>query len=99
MENSNKRILVICILTISVAISLVLVTLGLSFQSNQKNEKPWVLQVYGNNVALLNGDEIIEVYGTIMVDTLPDEDKRMLQSGLFFLTKEEAVTAIEDYDG
>ena len=81
------------------AIALIIVTLGHTAKYRKGNEEPWVLQSYGNSVALYNGDEIVEVYGTIVLDTLPEEDKRMLDNGLSFLTKEEAVSAIEDYDG
>lgn len=97
MNKFSKSVTVISVLTF--AIALILVTLGFAFSNNPVKSKPWVLQSYGNNVALFNGEEIIEVYGTIMIDTLPEEDKRMLNQGISFLTKEEAVTAIEDYDG
>ena len=99
MNKFSKSVTVISVLTFAVAIALILVTLGFAFSNNPVKSKPWVIQSYGNNVALFNGEEIIEVYGTIMVDTLPEEDKRMLKQGISFLTKEEAVTAIEDYDG
>ena len=52
-----------------------------------------------NNVALYNGEEIVEVYGSISLDNLTDEDKKMLENGIHFTTRDEAVTAIEDYDG
>ncbi len=99
LENIGKRILIITILVISIAISLILVTLGFAFGEHQPKSKMWILQSYGNNVALYNGDEVIEVYGAIMLDTLPEEDKRQLDNGISFLTKEEARSAIEDYDG
>ena len=34
---------------------------------------------YGNNVALYNGEEIIEVYGSIMLDTLPDREHDLIR--------------------
>ncbi len=99
MEKISKKILIVGILVISLAISIVLITLGIAIKSNKKNPEPWILQSYGNNVALYNGEEVVEVYGAIVLDNLPDEDKRLLDSGISFLTKEEAKTAIEDYDG
>lgn len=99
MEKSNQRILIITILIIAVAVSLVLVTLGFAFGEHKPESEPWILQSYGNNVALYNGDSVIEVYGAIMLDTLPDEDKKLLDNGISFMTKEEAKTAIEDFDG
>ena len=99
MEKFSKTVTIISVLSFAVAIALIIVTLGLTTEYRKGNEEPWVLQSYGNSVALYNGDEIVEVYGTIVLDTLPEEDKRMLDNGLSFLTKEEAVLAIEDYDG
>lgn len=99
MEKFTKTVTIISVLSFAVAIALIIVTLGLTAKYRKGNEEPWVLQSYGNSVALYNGDEIVEVYGTIVLDTLPEEDKRMLDNGLSFLTKEEAVSAIEDYDG
>ena len=99
MEKFTKTVTVISVLSFAVAIALILITLGLTIKYRKDTREPWVLQSYGNNVALYNGDEIVEVYGTIVLDTLPEEDKRMLDNGLSFLTKEEAVSAIEDYDG
>ncbi len=99
MEKFSKSVTIISILSFAVAIALILVTLGLVFTDRKPHQEPWVLQSYGNNVALFNGEDIIEVYGAIMIDTLPDEDKKMLKNGISFLTKEEAVMAIEDYDG
>jgi hypothetical protein len=58
-----------------------------------------VLHSYGNNVALYNGEKIVEVYGSIMLDTLPEEDRRLLDNGIVFTTKKEALSAIEDFDG
>lgn len=99
MEKFNEKVLGISIIVIAVAISLVIITLGFAVSDHKPQEDPWVLQSYGNNVALYNGEEVIEVYGAIVLDTLPEEDKRLLDNGISFLTKEEAVMAIEDYDG
>ncbi len=101
MDKFSKKVLLISVLTIATAVILIGSTLvfALSSRKQTKNTEPWVLQSYGNNVALYNGENVIEVYGAIMLDTLPEADKRMLDNGISFLTKEEAVMAIEDYDG
>ena len=99
MESSNEKIIYITILIVSISISIILITLGFAFTKHDIQEEPWILQSYGNNVALYNGEKVIEVYGAIVLDTLPDEDKRLLDNGIAFLTREEAVMAIEDYDG
>ena len=99
MQKINQRILQISILVIAVSIALIIITCGFAAKEQKVEESPWILQSYGNNVALYNGDQIVEVYGSIVLDTLPEEDKRLLDSGISFLTKDEAVMAIEDYDG
>ena len=83
MEKFTKTVTIISVLSFAVAIALIIVTLGLTVKYRKETKEPWVLQSYG----------------TIVLDTLPEEDKRMLDNGLSFLTKEEAVLAIEDYDG
>jgi flagellar basal body-associated protein FliL len=99
MYKFSKTVTIISILVFATAIALVLVTIGIVFGQSEPSAEPWVLQSYGNNVALFNGEKVIEVYGSIMLDTLPDEDKRLLDNGIVFSTKEEAQNAIEDYDG
>lgn len=99
MSVSKKAITWITISTISICAIIILITIGYALKLKSKNPLPWVLHSYGNNVALYNGDKIVEVYGSIMLDTLPEEDKRLLDNGIIFSTKQEAVSAIEDYDG
>jgi calcineurin-like phosphoesterase len=57
-----------------------------------------VLKAYGNSVALYNDGKVNAVFGGISLDELPDEDKRILENGIAFPTREEAVQAVEDYE-
>ena len=84
---------------ISSLLAAIIITLGFVISNKKQNPTPWILHSYGNNVALYNGDDIIEVYGAIMLDTLPLEDRKQLDNGISFPTRKEAVDAIEDYDG
>ncbi len=99
MEKNKKIKIYITAIFLSFLLATLIVTISVVVSQKKQNPVPWVLQSYGNNVALFNGEEIIEVYGTIMLDTLPAEDKRQLDNGIYFSTREEAVNAIEDYDG
>lgn len=99
MSVSKKTVIGIAIATVSICAVAIIITIGYAIKLKSRNPLPWVLHSYGNNVALYNGDKIIEVYGSIMLDTLPDEDRRLLDNGIVFSTKQEAVSAIEDYDG
>ena len=99
MEKRKRIIFIAAIITFAIALSVIIATIGLVVKSQSSEPEQWVLHSYGNNVALYNGDRIIEVYGSIVLDTLPEEDKRLLDNGIAFESKEEAVNAIEDYDG
>ncbi len=99
MEKSRNLRLYIAIAIISLSIAIIFIVLGFIIKGKIEEPNSWVLHSYGNNVALYNGDEIIEVYGGIVLDTLPKDDKRQLDNGIAFQTKEEAISAIEDYDG
>ena len=70
-----------------------------SIKCKQENPNSWILQSYENTVVLLNNGEVVEVFSNISLDTLPKEDLKHLESGIAFLTKEEALLAVEDYDG
>ena len=98
MRLTTKNTVIIAVV-LTVCMSALLVTVGFVLKNKHDNPEMWVLHSYGNNVALYIGEKIIEVYGSIMLDTLPDEDKRLLDNGIFFSTKEEAQNAVEDYDG
>ena len=99
MSVSKKTVFWITVSAVSICAIVIIITIGYAIKLKTKNPSPWVLHSYGNNVALYNGDKIIEVYGSIMLDTLPEEDRRLLDNGIIFSTKQEAVLAIEDYDG
>ena len=99
MEKSTKTKIYITAIFLSTLLAILIITIGFVVSHKKQNPVPWVLHSYGNNVALFNGEEIIEVYGSIMLDTLPETDQKMLERGIYFSTKEEAVSAIEDYDG
>ena len=68
-------------------------------KTQTENTDSWVLRSVEDRVVLLNNGEVVEVFGDIVVDTLPQEDKKHLERGIPFLTKDEALIAIEDYDG
>ena len=87
------------VLFITVCIASLIITVSIVIKTKLNEPNPWVLHSYGNNVALYNGENVIEVYGTIMLDTLPETDRRLLDNGIAFQTRKEAVNALEDYDG
>ncbi len=99
MEKFNLKKLSIILISVTLSLMAIIVTVSFVAKSQKNEPDSWVLHSYGNNVALYNGDSIIEVYGSIMLDTLPEDDRRQLDNGIAFPTREEAVNAIEDFDG
>lgn len=94
----NKKMLALGIVLGVFLIAIILAS-AFSIKYRQENPSGWILQSYDNMVVLLNNGEVVEVFGDISLDTLPPEDLKHLEKGIEFLTKEEALSAIEDYDG
>lgn len=90
-------------LYIGIALGLFLVTIifvsSLAFKTKKENPDTWVIRSFEDTIVLLNNGEVVEVFGDIMVADLPNEDKLHLEKGIEFLTKDEALLALEDYDG
>lgn len=97
-EIKNKRWWFV-IFFITLCIASLIITVSIVVKNKIEEPEAWVLHSYGNNVALYNGENIVEVYGTIMIDTLPETDRKLLDNGIAFPTRKEAVNALEDYDG
>ena len=95
---SNKKIIIILVF-LAFALLTLFVTGSYAIAVNEEIKDDWVIQSFDNTVVLLNNGEIIQVFGDIMVENLPNEDKKHLETGISFLTKDEALLALEDYDG
>ena len=59
----------------------------------------YTLKSYKNTVALYNGEEIIQVYNSIVLNTLPQKDIESFNKGISVSTKAQAETYLEDFDG
>ncbi len=94
----NKKMLALGLI-LGLFLIAIITASAFSIKLKQENPNSWILQSYDNTVVLLNNGEVVEVFGNISLDTLPKEDLKHLESGISFLTKEEALLAIEDYDG
>ena len=86
---------------IALGIFIIAIILICIFTSDKivNNKDNWVLRSYQDTVVLMNNGEVVQVFGDIMVDSLPKEDIKHLENGIPFLTKDEALMAVEDYDG
>ena len=98
-----KKIINKSYLTLGVLLGIILLALIISCAvisvKSADSENNWILRSYDNTVVLMNNGEVVEVFGDIVIDTLPDEDIKHLENGIPFLSKNEALMAIEDYDG
>ena len=93
----DKRYLILGLLLAGLLI-LVLVLSIFSVSKTKQNDS-WIIRSVDDTIVLMNKGEVVEVFDEIVVDTLPKEDIKHLEIGISFLTKNEAISAIEDYDG
>ncbi len=94
----NKKYLILGVM-LGAFLLIIVLTSGFAVKTQHENTDNWVIQSHENTVVLLNNGEVVEVFGDISIDNLPNEDKAHLEKGIYFLTKDEALTALEDYDG
>ena len=98
MEKSKEKNIIIAAIVITLAALIIITVVGLAAGNKDYEPSGWVLKTYGNTVALYNHGEIDAVFGEIVIDDLPPDDVRILENGIAFPTREEAVKAIEDYE-
>lgn len=96
MKNESKIIAAIIFAT--AVIVTVLITIGIMFRPVSQNRQIWQLKTLDNNIALYNNDELVEIFDDILVDVLPDADRKELENGIAFDTQSDAISAIEDYN-
>lgn len=95
---TDKKYLILGIL-LAVFLVVIVSACSLAVREQSSPDTDWVIRSYEDTVVLMKDGEVIEVFGDISLDTLPNEDKEHLEKGINFLTKDEALLAIEDYDG
>lgn len=94
----NKKYLILGLI-LGALLLIIIFASSFAFKTKIENNDKWIIRSVENQVVLMNNNEIVEVFGNIVIDTLPNEDQKHLAMGISFLTKEEALSAIEDYDG
>lgn len=99
MEKIKRRNIIIIAAVITFAMLIICITAIVAAKNTEYTPSGWVIRSYGNGVALYNGSEVDSVYEEIVLDALPPDDVNILNSGIAFPTREEAIRALEDYDG
>ena len=97
-KSIDKKYMFIGII-LSVFLLLIVCACTLAVKEQQNNTDNWIIRSCEDRVVLMNNGEVVEVFSDIMLDSLPNEDRRHLEKGISFMTKDEALLAIEDYDG
>lgn len=59
----------------------------------------YTLKAYKNTVALYNGEKIVNIYDSIVLNTLPQKDIQNFKSGIPVASPEQAAFYLEDFDG
>ena len=98
METKKRRNILITAAVLTAAAVIILIVIGLAAENRNYEPSGWVLKAYGNSVALYNDGKVDAVFGEISLEELPEEDVRILENGIAFPTREEAMQAIEDYE-
>lgn len=87
------------VLTVAVLISvIILFSCFFTTPKSTPSTTSYTLKSYKNTVALYNGEEIIEVYGDIILNTLPPQDIQSLNNGILVSDKSQAQTYLEDFE-
>lgn len=95
---ADKKYLFMGIL-LAVFLVLIISACSLAVKEQSKPDTDWIIRSFEDTVVLMKDGEVIEVFGDISIESLPKEDREHLEKGINFLTKDEALLAIEDYDG
>lgn len=80
-------------------VSLFIITLNI-ISDRQGNEKAthYTLKSYKNTVALYEGEKILKIYDSIVLNTLPQKDILNFNKGIFVKTQQQAEKYIEDFE-
>ncbi len=95
---ADKKYLMVGLL-LGLFLILIISACSLAVKEQTSKDSNWIIRSCEDTVVLMKDGEVIEVYKDIVVESLPNEDQAHLEKGITFLTKDEALLALEDYDG
>lgn len=67
--------------------------------SSRQETVNFTLAVWGNNAALFDGGQVIEIYDDIIVSSLPPADQTALEQGITITSFDQLESLLEDFDG
>ena len=70
------------------------------FKGSNKNptDTVYTLKSYRNTVALYQNENLIEIFDSVVLNTLPQKDVQNFNNGIVFDTKEQAEIFLEDFE-
>lgn len=98
MYNAIKKSILSLFLSLAVIMILIITVNFFKSQNKKSDGSNYSLKAYKNTVALYNGDEIIEIYNNIVLNTLPEKDIIAFKNGIDVSTPSQAETLLEDYE-
>ncbi len=90
-----KKALFPCVVFIAVF----LLMLSTQNDKQKKQTEEYILKAYKNTVALYKNGDILKVYESIVLNTLPQKDIQDFELGITVSNPDEAEVILEDYDG
>ena len=84
-------------LFITLVICAIIIKGGKAVEINEKKEE-YTLRSYKNTVALYNGDKMLRIYDSIVLNSLPKADINNFKRGITFDSAEEVEIYLEDFD-
>lgn len=64
----------------------------------KSTDSVYTLKSYRNTVALYRNENLIEIYDSVVLNTLPQKDVQNFNKGIIFDTEEQAETYLEDFE-
>ena len=68
------------------------------YKKVDKNTVDFTLKSYKNTIALYSGQEIVENYSEIVLNTLPEKDIQTFKKGITFSSPSQAEIYLQDFE-
>lgn len=92
-----RRIINCLFIPLFTIITVLAVFFKINYNQIQKDNS-YTLKAYRNTVALYNGDNVIEIYDGVVLNSLPAADIYNFSNGIEFESRDKAEKYLEDFD-
>ena len=84
--------------TLFFALTFILIAFYTKNNAQKPKDKKYIIKSYKNTIALYNNDEIVEIYDSIVLNTLPQNDIKKFNDGITVSTQAQAEKYLENFD-